>query len=377
MKLRRLGLSGGLLLAAAGAAGGVACQVIAGIDDRTVWTADGGDAGVGSDGGDLCRLVNVPAAPDLSTSSPGDPYDYVAVLSQLHLGVGADAGGPYGFNLDHTCTCPENDSCVRGIAGDGGKLPRACDEPGGIDNTGKPLFALFAGSNLISEDLLNNAIKSGIVGVFVRIKNYNGQKDDAQVQVAVYSSLGWYGAADAGPKFDGNDSWIVDNASVTAGNLDAPRFTTTSGYVRDNTLVATLKFPIIIGSKVLDPIVIELQSGLIVAKLELAGTSLVRMTGRLAGRWEASRMLTSLQAVADPLQPTQRLCGPNPTYQAIKPRICEFVDITADPTDDGTGVCNALSMGLGFDAVPAKFGPLRDAGAAATPCGANYTDSCQ
>lgn len=375
MKSRRLGLSGAVVLGGAAAAV-AACQLIAGIDDRTVWTPDGGDAGFG-DAADPCRSVNVPPAPDLSTSSPSDPYDYVAVLSQLHLGVGPDAGGPYGFNLDHTCTCPEKDSCVRGITGDGGKLPPACDEPAGIDNTGRPLFALFAGSNLISEDLLNNSIKAGIVGIFVRIKSYNGQKDDAQVQVAVYSSLGWSGPPDGGPKFDGNDSWLVDNGSVTGGNLDAPRYTTTSGYVRDGTLVATLKFPIIIGSKVLDPIVIELQSGLIVAKLELAGTALAKMTGRLAGRWEASRMLTSLQAVADPLQPTQRLCGSNPTYQAIKPRICEFVDITADPTDDGTGVCNALSMGLGFDAVPAKFGPLRDAGPAATPCGANYTDSCQ
>lgn len=374
MRSRRLGLFGGFVLV--GGACAAACQLIAGIDDRTVYSGPTSDAAV-LDGADPCRSANVPPAPDLSTSSPTDPYDYLAALSELHLGVGADAGGPYGFNLDRTCTCPEKDSCVRGIGRDGGKLGPACDEPGGIDNTGKPLFQLFSGSNLISEKLLNDSIKNGLVGVFIRVKSYNGKDDDAQVQVSVYSSLGYTGFPDAGPKFDGNDTWLVDRASLNANNLDAPKYTTTSGYVRGGVLVATLKFPIILGSNVLDPIVIELQSGLIVATLERTGTTLTRMVGRLAGRWEASRMLTSLQAVQDPLAPGQRLCGSNPTYQAIKPRICEFVDITADPTDDGTGVCNALSMGLGFDAVPAKFGALRTAPVPSTPCGAAYTDSCQ
>jgi hypothetical protein len=53
------------------------------------------------------------------------------------------------------------------------------------------------------------------------------------------------------------------------------------------------------------------------------------------------------------------------------------VDIAADPTDDGTGVCNALSMGLGFEAKPAQFGPIQSSPEASTPCGPGYTDSCQ
>lgn len=378
MKSRRLGLTGALVLLGAG--GVVACQILAGIDDRSVWVPPNdaaADVAVVPDSSGNCRGADVPPAPDISTSSPTDALDFVAVLAQLHLGVGPDAGGPYGFNLDRTCTCPEKDSCVRGLAADGGKLPPACDQAGGIDNTGLGLFELFAKSNLISEKIFNDALVSGASGVFVRIKGYNGKPDDAMVQVSVYASRGYAGYPDAAPKFDGNDVWLVDDSSINAGNVDAPRYTTASGYVRGGTLVATLKFPIVIGSKNFDPIVIELQSGMIVADLQLSGQTLVKMTGRVAGRWEASHMLTALQALGDPLQPGQRLCGPNTTYQAVKPRICEFVDITADPTDDGTGVCNALSMALGFDAIPAKFGAITPAVTPSQPCGANYTDSCQ
>ena len=108
------------------------------------------------------------------------------------------------------------------------------------------------------------------------------------------------------------------------------------------------------------------------------GGSLVRMTGVLAGRWEAARLLTSLQTVADPLDSTKRLCvDSGPTYEFAKGKICESMDIASDPTTDGTGVCNALSMGLGFEATLANFGPLVDAPPPSTICGIGYSDSCQ
>ncbi len=361
-------------------AGVAACQLLAGIDDRSVYVADAADlpdTGPVPDAAGQCRGADVPAAPDISTSSPSDPLDFVAVLARLHLGVGPDAGGPYGFNLDRTCTCPEKDSCVRGLAADGGKLPPACDGVDGIDNSGLGLFELFAKSNLISEATFNDALGSGASGVFIRIRGYNGQPDDAQVQVSVYSSRGFSGYPDAGPKFDGNDVWLVDDSSITNGNVDAPKYTTASGYVRGGVLVATLKFPIVVGSKNFDPIVIELQSGMIVARLDVVAQKLVKLSGRVAGRWEASKMLTSLQALNDPLQAGQHLCGTDPTYQVVKPKICEYVDITADPTDDGTGVCNALSMALGFEAAPAKFGAVTPPVKPSQPCGANWSDSCQ
>ena len=135
-----------------------ACQVILGIDDRSVYVDAGevgADTGSAGDAG-ACRSPNVPAAPDLSTSDPTDPYGVITALSKLDLGMD---GGTYGFNLDRACTCPEPDTCQRPLA-NGKKLPPACDEPNGVDNAGKPLFALF--SPFVNQTTLNKAIANGL-----------------------------------------------------------------------------------------------------------------------------------------------------------------------------------------------------------------------
>lgn len=360
---------------AAGAAisAGVACQLIAGIDDRQVYQGAeaGSDAGPGSDAG-LCRGPNVPSAPDLSTSLPTDSIEGITALDRLELGLD---GGAYGFNLDRACTCPEPDTCQRPLDQNGKKLPPACDDPGdGVDNAGRALFTLF--SPFVNQKILNDAIQRGLATVFLRVQSYNGQADDANVIVSVYASLGYPGAPDAGPKFDGTDPWIVDNASTENGNVAFPHYKASEAYVRDGTLVASLKFPIILGGGIIDPVIIELESGKIVAKLEVTNGQITRISGQLAGRWQVSKLLTSLQNVPDPTDNTQRLCGNDAIYLALKPQICKSVDIAADPTNDGTGICDAVSLGFGFEATPAVFGAVQMAAPPKNPCGANYVSNC-
>mgnify|MGYP000320641367 CR=1 FL=1 len=359
------------MFAAGALAFAAACQLIAGIDDRALWV-DLPEAGVDAslDSNFACRGPNIPKAPDLSTSDPTDPYSVVTALSKLDLGMD---GGSYGFNLDRTCTCPEPDSCQRPLV-NGKKLPPACDEPGGVDNAGKPLFALF--SSFVNQTILNNAITRGLSNVFLRIGQYNGQPNDAHVEVSVYASLGFKDAPDAGPKFDGTDEWIVDRASTVNGDLASPTYTATEAYVRDGTLVSSLKFPIILGGGVTAPVVIELESGKIVAALDMNGTSIMRIHGQLAGRWQVSKLLTSLQNVQDPTDKTQHLCGNDLIFMSVKPQICNAVDIAADPTNDGTGICDALSMALGFEATPAKFGTVESQPPPTYPCGMGYVSNC-
>jgi hypothetical protein len=354
-------------------ASAAACQVILGIDDRSVYVDrnDGdADTGVVVGDGSACRGPNVPAAPDLSTSDPSDPYGVITTLSKLDLGMD---GGTYGFNLDRACTCPEPDTCQRPLA-NGKKLPPACDDPNGVDNAAKPLFAFF--SLFVNQSILNQAIADGLSNVFLRIEQYNGLPDDAHVEVSVYASLGYKDAPDAAPKFDGNDEWIVDQASTQNSDLGRPTYKASEAYVRQGTLVASLKFPIILGGGVIKPVVIELESGKIVARLDMNGTSITRIHGQLAGRWDVSKLLTSLQNVPDPTDKTQFLCGPNSTFATIKPRVCDSVDITADPTNDGTGICDAVSLALGFESLPAKFGAVMPQPAAAYPCGMGYVATC-
>jgi len=352
----------GLLITVLFGTGGLAaCQLIAGIDDRTVYVPDSGGADVGPDALDPCQQPDVPPAPPPSTSSSGDSVVITAALSKIMLGS-SDGGPYYGFNLDKRCTCPQAESCVHSGA------QQTCDDPNGIDNYAR---RIFEETNLTTEGNLNNAVQTGLSGALIKVSDYNGKADDAVVTVTVYGSLG-YENYPTPPQWNGTDRWTLDPGS--AGG----QFFTNNAYVVGGKLVASLNFPIIVGSAYTNPVTIELVSGRIVADLQMNGNSLVKMAGMLGGRWDPARFLPSLQHIADPNLDGGWLCGSDVTYLFVKGFICSAIDINADPQFDNqqNAPCNAVSMGLGFEASPAVLGnagPVVDAG---YPCGTTWTDKC-
>jgi hypothetical protein len=344
-----------------------ACQLIAGIDDRKIY-----DAAVTGDGAvDPCLAPDIPPAPALNTSSPTDNVTFVAALSKVMLGT-TDGGPYYGFNLDKTCTCTgaSGDSCQRPPS-----TKPACDDPSGVDNYARHAFeqinALGSDGGFITEEKFNSAVQTGLSGALIEVSSYNGQKDDGVVSVTVYASQGYDRYPDAGPSWDGGDQWILDPSSSSG------QFSTSNAYVSNYTLVAQLSFPIIVGSATTQPVTIQLEAGLIRADLQMNGKQLVKMTnGQIGGRWDPGKFLPSLQAVPDPTSPGQFLCGTDFVYEALKAIICNNVDVNISPAYDGTGICNAVSMGLGFEALPAQKGKTGAAVDAGAPCGPNWTDKC-
>jgi hypothetical protein len=343
-----------------------ACQWIAGIDDRTVY--DGGsitnDAGMNP-----CLGANLP--PNPGTAGTGT-LTFTAALSQIMLGQ-TDGGPYYGFNLDRTCTCflDASDSCTRPNG-----EPRACDDPNGIDNYARRIFetinALPTGEDggFITEAKLNVALQTGLSGALIQVSQYNGLPNDGEVTVTVFGSVG-YANYPTAPAFDGGDKWNIDPTSASL------KYQTNNAYVANNTLVASLDFPIIIGSAVTQPVYIQLHSGLIVANLETNDAGVVtKMTGQLGGRWSPQDFLPSLQVVPDPISPGSYLCGSDGTYQILKNIICTNLDVNEDPANDGTGACNAVSMGLGFVALPAQVGATVTPPDAGYGCEAGLMESC-
>jgi hypothetical protein len=200
----------------------------------------------------------------------------------------------------------------------------------------------------------------------IQISSYNGKADDGIVTVQVLGSLG---AENPPPKFDGTDKWYVDPTATGV---------TYSAYVANYTLVAPMDFPIIIGSSTTQPVYIQLTSGVIRADLKLDGMgNLVSMTGSLGGRWDPAKFLPSLAVIPDPLMSGQYLCPDgSATYTILKSKICQNTDVAGNPADDFTGLCDAVSMGLGFVATPAIQGSNKSAPDSGSPCQGN-TDHCQ
>ncbi len=337
-----------------------ACQLIAGIDDRTIY-----DAGADAEGGiDPCLSTNVPLSPGPDASSPSDSKSFTMALSAVMLGQ-TDGGPYYGFNLDKACTCPGPSSCTSSDR---------CDDDGGIDNYARRIFeqinSLSPDGGFISQDSFNSTIKKGLSGALIKVSNWNGNTNDSEVTVTVFSSVGFAGLP-AAPKFDGTDVWNVDPTSATG------QYNTANAYIANGTLVAGLDFPIIVNSSTTQPVYIQLRTGLIEAALTIdTSGNVTELTGVLGGRWDPAKFLPSLAVVPDPLGSGYLCPDASFTYEIVKATICNNTDINVDPSQDGVGLCNAVSMGLGFQAVPAIVGSPVAPPDSGSPCQGN-TDHCQ
>jgi hypothetical protein len=98
--------------------------------------------------------------------------------------------------------------------------------------------------------------------------------------------------------------------------------------------------------------------------------------GQIAGRWNVSDLLHSLQAFSVLGTP---LCNvPGSPYQTLaKPLICQYADIMTDPLSDQMGkTCDALSLGFGFTAEPALMGDVVTLPVLPSPCGDATPDYC-
>jgi hypothetical protein len=362
-----------------GGAAIVACQLLAGIDDRTVYVGDAQTPDASS--GDPCAEVGIPPAPDPSTSKSTDGVEAIFALYAVDTGTSmGKATRPWGFNLDKRCTCPGPPSCAAVNA-------QLCDYEGGVDDEGQNVFTelqtyamqLDAGA-FFDDSLFNKALQSGASGLLLRLRGYNGQDDDAEVQVALYSSPASMGA----PQWDGGDPWSVDQRYVMDGGVDQPLYEV-AGWVRNGTLIASpAQIPIVIGSMMGQPVRMQLYSGYIVAKIEKQGAQITGLKGMLAGRWKAAEFLKSLESVPDPLDMSRALCGDGTTdaglsltYVAIREAVCRHRDLTANPDNDNKNFkCDAVSFGIGIEMRRARFGNVVMAPQAPQGCGPGWTAVC-
>jgi hypothetical protein len=149
----------------------------------------------------------------------------------------------------------------------------------------------------------------------------------------------------------------------------------TNAYVTDGVLVAHLDAPFIVGG-VTDQLLVEMTQTVIVAPIIFDGSYRVD-EGRISGRWNLGKMLTSLQGIEDPFSPGSGLCADSGTYANVKSSACHGADVTTDPMMDGKGnACDALSIAGSFSAGPAHLGPIWAGKPIKQWCGAAYQDDC-
>jgi hypothetical protein len=339
---------------------------------------------------DPCAHIS-PPPPPAADDGNGD-VDVVLAVGYLRLLPNGTATvnhphAPTGFDLDHTCTCPSQESCTPR------DTERHCDADGGADYSANGIFNTFVLIDpVFTDDHLNDVLRKGLYTILFRIKSYNGGRNDKQVSAIVYISNGMNGGPDGGataPKYDGTDVWSIDPSSLVGGasldggatcegndNICIPFFADTQAYVSNGVLVAHIDFPLVFSAGT-SQIKVALSGTEIAAPLLFDGSHYRIDEGQLGGRWSTGGLLTALQGAADPLSPGDFLCGSSATYLNLKAKICSAADINADPSKDDTAAkCDALSLAVSFSATPAHLGAIFANPPGPQPCGATYKDDC-
>lgn len=334
------------------------------------------------DAGPPCDSATWPGRPAMDDPATYDGGEFLMAIQQINFDPDAGGGTITGYDLDRACTCPGKPSCLPS-----GDAKVVCDDPNGRDNSGGLLLASFSAfaSELFDSAKINMKIQLGQFNFLIRVKDYNGAKNDTQVAAALFVSNGMKGIEDGGkptvPKFDGNDEWTVDPGSLFGGTgppfVPLPDSVDTMAYVTNGMLVAMINQARLQLSGNSVTVTLDLSGAVLTGHLTPANGVFEMKDGVIAGRWPSRRLLVSLSVIKDTLNPGSYLCGDSSTYANIKQLICNERDIVAALQNDNTNAyCDSLSVAFAFNAPPAKFGNPVSKSAALAPCGAGWDDDC-
>jgi hypothetical protein len=323
------------------------------------------DAGLERDASEpaaeVCKHALPPEAPDVAESRSSRERDYVFVLQTSDVGDHDDSDGTpryerLGYDLDGTCTgLGQGPSCA---------TPRwqtspVQDESEGRDNSLNSL--LFKAASLPFDhtqqpfyDIELDA-NVGRASVALVIRGYNGEANDPQIEVDIYSVSMWADvlAGSPMPRWDGADVWRptspwIDQTDGGPLRSDRPLFRDLSAYVSDGTFVA--RFPsLLLGFAYIPGDV--WHKVLVTGRLVVRDGALGVRDGIITGMWPVDTLLAFL---ARPFAADPESTACVEVNALMRNLFCNSVDLNL--SEDADAPCDALSMFYGFTASPARLG---------------------
>jgi cysteine-rich repeat protein len=341
---------------------------------------------------DSCLMAAEPTVADRPTA----PDDGEASLPDIYVGwtkirIGAtrpdgtsaaDAWQSIGFDLDGTCT--NSATCKGPLDSQSCKPATAQIQYDGElcrDNAFASLQQMVAqvpevGTRFgISEDALNCNLWRGTYTVVLKISGYSGQLDDSQIRVDYYASPGlekppaWRcpedGFRSKYPLWRVASEWHVDSSALTQpiaapGTLPNSNVADPNAYVKDGYLVAQLppETTLRLAGDAIPyrGMAIKTQQGLLVGNLYRGQDSTWQVRdGMVAGRIRSADFVTTFRQVG--------LCEGDSLvafYASLVDYSTGNADVLADGTSDPTRPCDAISMGIAFEAAQITPGTAAD-----------------
>jgi hypothetical protein len=337
--------------------------------------AGGATSGSGATTAAPCEPATYPAAP--SVVDAGGDIEIVAAVHQIFLVSGKDGGG-LGLDLDKQCTCHGGEpTCVstkKNI-----ELEAYCDDEQGRDNAMRAMIELL-GQTVGEADLgayYSDLADQGRWSMLWRIRGYNGEPDDDRVSVAAITALG-FGAPTEPPKWDGTDVWRVSATSFEDDgkgkpDLERPRYVDEQAFVVSGMVVASLPATEVVMGGSLSQLAIRATGGGMMARLEQGDGGWAMRDGVITGRLGLDEVFAAIGSFrSDTGMP---ICTSNPFYATGKTLFCNAPDILKG-LGSPTQPCDAVSLGIGFEADPALVGAAEPPPVPGTSCeaGTDPTD---
>lgn len=340
--------------------------------------------------GQGCRSTGVPddswRPTDTKSGNVGDIY---VAISRVWIGASRLDGTPdneawrtIGFDLDGLCT---SNNCIEGEESD--EMPVSCytDSPqvpfdGDLcrDNTFGRLQPVAAsvpelgGVFGLDEEVFNCELHRGSYSTILKISGYNGLLDDDRVRVDIYASGGisselppWncpYDEFADYPLWRPSIRWLIDQDDLVddindEGTLPDSKAFDDDAYVRDGYLVIRHSDPVVYRLASLKSTfpgwVLRISNGYSVANIyrDEDGTWKLK-DGVLAARISKSDLLMSFRQIG--------LCPQGDAkyfYDAVEQYIDESADLLLNGETDPEEECDALSVGIGYEASQMTPGP--------------------
>jgi hypothetical protein len=379
------GIAGAAGLCCVGIAFGVASSV--GCSSSST-PGDGSSSGGASDHCTSGAACTVAPSPSGGATTVTKSHNYA--VSKVYLGSSNRDGSPdsggtawqkFGYNLDNLVTTrASTDVCTLTM---GAGKDYQVDGQDGIDNSfGENILPVITSTAGDVETTLNNTIKNGH---FTLMNYVTGLDDSTTTQTAtgltgVLLSGTDYTHLDAGAipsPWTPSLNWPVAPELLTCGPsscsasnnpVSAAKVKFNSAYVNNGTFVngnpSDVQLTLDISGQIL-----SITAHAAILTFKQAGAGMVT-NGTIAGVLDPQELVTAVHGVAGHL--TTSLCSQS-AFQSIQDTILQAADIVNNggTISNSAGVaCNAISIGLGFDAVeiaaPSTIAPPTPP--AADPC---------
>jgi hypothetical protein len=299
-----------------------------------------------------------PPAPNGGNQGAGTVATVLAIR-RLRLGdvnatgnTQADAWASQGYNLDGlVSTRTGSNHCNRQP---NAPAPNQEDGIGGIDNSfGKNINPILQTFSTDPSGETSARLEQGGATVLLKLHNLDASANQKSIQGSVYEAA----PVASVPLWNGADVRPVLVQSVNNNDVNDPRFKFSSSYVTSGTWVSAGEgsFSIVleIGGTSLS---VRISRVLITMKVQGPGAAVHE--GMIAGVIETEAFANEFRKFAGYFTSGQ-LCPGNQTLESAMPAIYQASDIMADGTNgDPNRECNAISVGLAFDATPVQLGGI-------------------